>query len=189
MTPRIIPVELFDLVVFGATGDLSQRKLLPALFHRDLAGQIPPGSRIIGCSRRAMTNEAFQAFARKAIEDHVAAADRLPEMMARFLDRLHYVTADAAQDAGWADLGHLLKPETERIRVFYLAVGPDLFGPICDKLAAHHLVTPRTRVVIEKPLGQSGASAHALNESIGKVFKERRSTASTITSGRRRFRI
>ena len=78
MTPRIIPVELFDLVVFGATGDLSQRKLLPALFHRDLAGQIPPGSRIIGCSRRAMTNEAFQAFARKAIEDHVAAADRLP---------------------------------------------------------------------------------------------------------------
>jgi glucose-6-phosphate 1-dehydrogenase len=52
MTPRIIPVELFDLVVFGATGDLSQRKLLPALFHRDLQGQIPHGSRIIGCSRR-----------------------------------------------------------------------------------------------------------------------------------------
>ena len=73
MTPRIIPVELFDLVVFGATGDLSQRKLLPALFHRDLQGQIPPSSRIIGCSRRAMTNVEFQAFARKAIEDHVAA--------------------------------------------------------------------------------------------------------------------
>jgi glucose-6-phosphate 1-dehydrogenase len=172
MTPRIIPVELFDLVVFGATGDLSQRKLLPALFHRDLQGQIPPGSRIIGCSRRAMTNEEFQAFARKAIEDHVAAADRPPEMMGRFLERLHYVTADAAQDAGWSDLGKVLKPEAERIRVFYLAVGPDLFGPICDKLAAHHLVTPRTRVVIEKPLGKSGASAHALNESIGKVFKE-----------------
>ena len=55
MTPRIIPVELFDLVVFGATGDLSQRTLLPALFHRDLQGQIPPGSRIIGCSRRALS--------------------------------------------------------------------------------------------------------------------------------------
>ena len=152
MTPRIIPVELFDLVVFGATGDLSQRKLLPALFHRDLAGQIPPGSRIIGCSRRAMSDEAFRAFARTAIEDHVAEADRPPEMMARFLERLHYVTADAAQDAGWADLGRLLKPEAERIRVFYLAVGPDLFGPICDRLGANHLVTPRTRVVIELSL-------------------------------------
>ena len=172
MTPRIIPVELFDLVVFGATGDLSQRKLLPALFHRDLQGQIPPGSRIIGCSRRAMTNEEFQAFARKAIEDHVAEADRPADVMGRFLERVSYVTADAAQDAGWAELGKLLKPESHRIRVFYLAVGPDLFGPICDRLGAYHLVTPQTRVVIEKPLGKSGASAHALNESIGKVFKE-----------------
>ncbi len=172
MTPRIIPVELFDLVVFGATGDLSQRKLLPALFHRDLQGQIPPGSRIIGCSRRAMTNEEFQAFARKAIEDHVAEADRPADVMGRFLERVRYVTADAAQDAGWAELGKLLKPESHRIRVFYLAVGPDLFGPICDRLGAYHLVTPQTRVVIEKPLGKSGASAHALNESIGKVFKE-----------------
>ena len=172
MTPRIIPVELFDLVVFGATGDLSQRKLLPALFHRDLQGQIPPGSRIIGCSRRAMTNDDFQAFARRAIEDHVPEADRPADVMARFLERVSYVTADAAQDAGWAELGKLLKPESHRIRVFYLAVGPDLFGPICDRLGAYHLVTPQTRVVIEKPLGKSGASAHALNESIGKVFKE-----------------
>ncbi len=172
MTPRIIPVELFDLVVFGATGDLSQRKLLPALFHRDLQGQIPPGSRIIGCSRRAMTNDEFQAFARKAIEDHVPEADRPADVMGRFLERVSYVTADAAQDAGWADLGKVLKPESHRIRVFYLAVGPDLFGPICDRLGAYHLVTPQTRVVIEKPLGKSGASAHALNESIGKVFKE-----------------
>ena len=53
MTPRIIPVDLFDIVVFGATGDLSQRKLLPALFHRDLQGQMPTGARIIGSSRRA----------------------------------------------------------------------------------------------------------------------------------------
>ena len=172
MTPRIIPVELFDLVVFGATGDLSQRKLLPALFHRDLQGQIPPGSRIIGCSRRAMSNEEFQAFARKAIEDHVRESDRPADVMARFLERVSYVTADAAQDAGWAELGKLLKPEAHRIRVLYLAVGPDLFGPICDRLAAYHLVTPQTRVVIEKPLGKSGASAHALNESIGKVFRE-----------------
>ena len=172
MTPRIIPVELFDLVVFGATGDLSQRKLLPALFHRDLQGQIPPGSRIIGCSRRALTNEAFIAFARQAIEDHVPEAERPADMIARFLERLSYVTADAAQEAGWGDLARLLKPQADRIRVFYLAVGPDLFGALCDKLGSHQLVTPQTRVVIEKPLGKSGASARALNESIGRVVSE-----------------
>ncbi len=172
MTPRIIPVDVFDLVVFGATGDLSQRKLLPALFHRDLQGQIPPGSRIIGCSRRPLSTEAFTAFARKAIEDHVPESERPADVMGRFLERLSYVAADAAQDAGWADLGRLLKPESDRIRVFYLAVGPDLFGPICVRLAECHMVTPQTRVVIEKPLGKSGASARALNESIGRVFSE-----------------
>lgn len=172
MTSRIIPVDLFDLVVFGATGDLSQRKLLPALFHRDQQGQIPQGSRIIGCSRRALSAEEFTAFARKAIEDHVPADDRPAEVMARFLGRLSYVAADAAQDAGWADLERLLARGADRIRVFYLAVGPDLFGPICERLAACGLVTPRTRVVIEKPLGKSGASARALNETIGRVFAE-----------------
>ncbi len=172
MTPRIIPVELFDLVVFGATGDLSQRKLLPALFHRDLQGQIPPGSRIIGCSRRALTNEAFAAFAKAAIEAHVPASERPSDVMERFLDRLSYVTADAAQETGWADLARSLKPETDRVRVFYLAVGPDLFGALSEKLASYHLVTPGTRVVIEKPLGTSGASAKALNESIGRVVSE-----------------
>jgi glucose-6-phosphate 1-dehydrogenase len=172
MTPRIIPVELFDLVVFGATGDLSQRKLLPALFHRDLQGQIPHGARIIGCSRRALSQEDFLAFARTSIEDHVSEADRPADVMARFLERLSYVAADAAQDAGWSTLAEVLTPQPDRIRVFYLAVGPDLFGPICDRLGAGGLVTPRTRVVIEKPLGKSGASARALNESIGRVFKE-----------------
>ncbi|MFM8747118.1 MAG: glucose-6-phosphate dehydrogenase [Aestuariivirga sp.] len=172
MTSRIIPVDLFDLVVFGATGDLSQRKLLPALFHRDQQGQIPPGSRIIGCSRRALGSEEFTAFARKAIEDHVAADDRPPEVMQRFLARLSYVAADAAQDGGWADLERVLARGADRIRVFYLAVGPDLFGPICERLAASGMVTPRTRVVIEKPLGKSGASARALNETIGRVFAE-----------------
>ena len=112
------------------------------------------------------------AFAKKAIEDHVPEDGRPADVMGRFLERLSYVSADAAQDAGWADLGRMLKPQADRIRVFYLAVGPDLFGPICDKLGACHLVTPRTRVVIEKPLGKSGESARALNESIGRVFSE-----------------
>ena len=171
MTPRIIPVDLFDIVVFGATGDLAQRKLLPALFHRDLQGQLPPGARIIGSSRRAMTNGEFHKFAEAAIEAHVPEADRPADTMARFLERLTYAAAEASQETGWLDLEKALQ-DPERIRVFYLAVGPDLFGPICGRLGAHNLVTKNTRVVIEKPLGKSGASAKALNASIGKVFSE-----------------
>ena len=172
MTPRIIPVEPFDLVVFGATGDLAQRKLLPALFHRDLQGQIPPGARIIGASRRALSNDAFKAFAIAAIEAHVAEDERPADVCQRFLERLSYVTVDAAQEQGWPELEAALKPYADRIRVFYLAVGPDLFGPISERLGSHNLVTPLTRVVIEKPLGKSGASAKAVNDSIGKVFLE-----------------
>src|SRR5438874_12433949 len=90
MTTRIIPVDPFDLVVFGATGDLAKRKLLPALFHRDQQGQIPAGARIIGASRRPMTKDAFRAFALAAIEAYVAAAEREAETCKRFLDRLDY---------------------------------------------------------------------------------------------------
>ena len=171
MTPRIIPVDLFDIVVFGATGDLSQRKLLPALFHRDLQGQIPAGARIIGSSRRPMTNAKFRGFAKAAIEEHVDEALRSTDALSRFLDRITYVAAEAAGETGWKDLEKALS-DREHIRVFYLAVGPDLFGPICDRLGSHGLVTPNSRVVIEKPLGKSGESARALNESISKVFSE-----------------
>ncbi|MBI2718034.1 MAG: glucose-6-phosphate dehydrogenase [Rhizobiales bacterium] len=172
MTTRIIPVDLFDLVVFGATGDLAKRKLLPALFHRDLQGQLPEGARIIGASRRAMSREAFRALALAALESYVGEAERSDELTRRFIGRLDYVAVDAGQEGGWADLEKILKQGADRVRVFYLAVGPDLFGPICERLGTHKLVTPQTRVVIEKPLGKSGASAKEVNDAIGRVFAE-----------------
>jgi glucose-6-phosphate 1-dehydrogenase len=172
MTTRIIPVEPFDLVVFGATGDLAQRKLLPALFHRDEQGQIPERARIIGVSRRGMNHEEYLAFAKGAIEAHVDIADRRPEVCERFYSRLSYISADASGDNGWADLAKTLKPDSDVIRVFYLATGPDLFGPLSERIGKYGLVTPKTRVVIEKPLGKNGTSAKAVNEAIGKVFAE-----------------
>ena len=80
MTTRIIPVDDFDLVIFGATGDLSQRKLLPALFHRDEQGQLPDGACIIGTSRKAMTNAEFRDFAAKAIDSHAKFMQSTPEV-------------------------------------------------------------------------------------------------------------
>jgi glucose-6-phosphate 1-dehydrogenase len=172
MTPRIIPVDVFDIIVFGATGDLAQRKLIPALFHRDEQGQVPPLARIVGSSRRPMSQDEFRNFARAALEAHVPEKARTAEVMERFLARLSYVAAEPGKDEGWSGLSDVLSDRADNIRVFYLAVGPDLFGPICQRLGQHGLVTPKSRVVVEKPLGKSGSSAEAVNDQIGTVFAE-----------------
>jgi glucose-6-phosphate 1-dehydrogenase len=172
MTTRIIPVDDFDLVIFGATGDLAQRKLLPALFHRDEQGQLPAGACIIGTSRRAMTHEEFRDFAAKAIDAHAKATNASPDVIERFLNRITYYAAEASTPDGWVALEQELADRKDVVRVFYLAVGPDLFGSICERLGQHNLVTEKSRVVVEKPLGKNGASAEATNNAIGKVFAE-----------------
>ena len=172
MATRIVQVEPFDLVVFGATGDLSQRKILPALYHRDEQGQLPPEARIIGTSRRPMSDDEFRAFARAALEKFVEVEFRTPSVVDRFIARLSYIQAEASQEDGWPMLEKALASGKDHARIFYLAVGPDLFGPICERLGKHGLVTPLSRVVVEKPLGRDGASAEAVNNTIGNVFPE-----------------
>jgi glucose-6-phosphate 1-dehydrogenase len=172
MTSRIIAVDPFDLVVFGGAGDLAYRKLLPALYHRHRDGQLPPVARIIGVSRRAMTDAEYRAATKQALHDHVAESDRETTTVETFLQRLHFVPVDAKAESGWADLATLLKQGEDRIRAFYLAVGPELFGTICGALGAHDLVTPLSRVIIEKPIGHDLASAKAVNDAVGAVFEE-----------------
>jgi glucose-6-phosphate 1-dehydrogenase len=174
MAARVIAVDVFDIVVFGATGDLARRKLLPALFYRALAGQIPAGARVFGVARRKMSTEDFRAEARESITAHVAEKDRGDEAMNKFLSRLHYVMAEATQDTGWPDLVSALSDQPDRIRVFYLATGPDLFGPTCDRLGRFKLATPNSRVVVEKPIGKSLESARAVNDAVGRTFPEER---------------
>lgn len=168
---KIIPVRVFDFVVFGATGDLTLRKLLPALYYRFRDGQMPADSRIVGIARSALTDDAYRARAQGALEQHVVPDELDPAVQRRFLDRLHYVSIDAAADeADWAGLTALLDPA--RIRVFYLATAPALYGPICRNLAAAQLVTEQSRVVLEKPIGRDLASARQINDSVGEVFTE-----------------
>lgn len=173
MTSRIIAVEPFDLVVFGATGDLAYRKLLPALYHRHRDGQIPEVARIIAVSRRKLTSEDYRALTADALNRFVPEHEREAGQLATFIARISYVAVDAhADDPGWADLGQMLEEGKDRVRAFYLAVSPDLFGSICEGIGKNGLITPETRVIIEKPIGKSLASATALNDAVGKVFKE-----------------
>ena len=174
MTSRVIPVAPFVLVVFGATGDLARRKLLPALFQRDLDGQLPGSAAILGVSRGAMAAEDYRAIARQAILDHVPAAEFTEADLERFLHRILYVRADADGDGGWDQLAAALGAYHEFIKVFYLATAPGLFGMICERLGRFGLAGENARVVVEKPIGKDLASATALNEQIGRVFPEDR---------------
>ena len=172
MNARVIQVDPFDLVVFGATGDLAQRKLLPALYHRDAASQIPDDARILGVSRRRLSDEDFRASARKAVGGEGGDVDITT--LNRFLARLHYIAADAGADAGWPEVAMWLHERPGRVRVFYLATAPELFGPICNRLGTAGLSENGARVVVEKPIGKSLASAREVNDAVGAHFSEDR---------------
>jgi glucose-6-phosphate 1-dehydrogenase len=171
VAPKIIPVAVFDCVVFGATGDLTLRKLLPALYWRFRDGQMPEGSRIFGAARSDLDDVAFRNRAARALAEHVDPTALDPQKVGRFLDSLGYVRLDAVKgDGGWENLAERLNPD--RVRVFYLATAPDLYGPICRNIGEHGLATPLSRVVLEKPIGHDLESARAINDQVGRVFSE-----------------
>lgn len=172
MSSQIIPVEPFDYIVFGGTGDLAERKLLPALYHRQAAGQFTDPTRIIGASRTEMGGPDYQTFAMNALKEHVKPDEFNQEEADKFIARLDYVSLDAKSNRGWEELGEKLADGVDRVRAFYMAVGPSLFGDISEGIRDHGLITEKTRVVVEKPLGRDLSSAQELNQIIAKVFKE-----------------
>ena len=103
MTSQIIPVDPFDFIVFGGTGDLAERKLLPALYQRQLAGQFCEPTRIIGASRAKLSDKEYRDFAREAITDHVDARRHRRRRNCELPRRLHYVSADGTTGAGFDD--------------------------------------------------------------------------------------
>ena len=173
MAARVIAVEPFDIVVFGASGDLASRKLLPALYHRDLAGQMPDAARVIGVSRRPMSHEAFRAAARDAVRASLGEEKIDKASLQRFCDRLFYFPVDVSAEKGWHELAEILREGEDRVRVCYLATAPELFTVIALQLGKHKLVTELTRLVLEKPIGSDRASAMEVNDTIGRVFAER----------------
>lgn len=164
-----------DVVVFGATGDLALRKLLPALMHLHLDGHLPTETRIIGLSRGGHDDESFRQVVAHALHPLVDGDPQRQAGLDELLARLHHVTLDIEQDFEWNALSGLLKERSsdgEVVRVFYLAVGPALFGPISQRLDQFGLVEPSSRVVVEKPIGRDLDSARRINDAIGEVFAE-----------------
>jgi glucose-6-phosphate 1-dehydrogenase len=165
-------VSACDFVVFGGTGDLAMRKLLPALYLRDSDGQLPDDFRVIGVSRSGLGTAGYRGKVEAELRNHVPAALLTTDQLARFLQRLHYVSADADGGGDWASLVELLGTAPRRVRVFYLACASRLYGPISRRLAARALVSEQARVVLEKPIGVDLASAREINEDVGAIFSE-----------------
>ncbi|MEX1827456.1 glucose-6-phosphate dehydrogenase [Luteibacter sp. CQ10] len=166
------PVDTFDYVIFGATGDLTMRKLLPALFRRFADGQVPADSRIVGTARSPLDDATYRERARKALDEHVGQQERNDDMVNRFLAMVHYVSLNGADENGdWDGLRDVLGDD-DRVRVFYLATAPALYGDIARNLDAKGLRTDASRIVLEKPIGTDLETARRVNEDVGRYFPE-----------------
>jgi glucose-6-phosphate 1-dehydrogenase len=163
----------FDLVLFGGGGDLAMRKLLPALYNRERAKDIPSSARIICVGRHDWTRESFLEEVNRSAKPHTASGSPDPAVWDAFCRRIDYVALDA-NDIGTYELlvKAMREPGNPVTRVFYLATPPSLFAKICHNLSQSGLATPESRVVLEKPLGRDLASAKQINAEVGRVFSE-----------------
>src|SRR6201993_3543625 len=160
------------IVLFGATGDLARRKILPGLYHLDRAGLMPAGYRIVGTSRRPLSDEAFRAHARAAVVEF-GRGELDPEAWDAFAAGLSYASSDAADASALADAVDRAKEQiggSPRL-LHYLSVPPAAFAGIVEALGANGL-TGGGRVILEKPFGTDLASARALNAIVHGVFGE-----------------
>lgn len=168
------PLSPTDIVIFGGTGDLAMRKILPALYYRFRDGQLPENSRILGIGRAALAVESeYTDKVKKACEEHVARADFEAAAWKRFAERIHYASVDAEDSSAYAQLAKFLETKSHQVRVFYLSTPPDVFGAICRNLHQAGVITPDSRVVLEKPIGHDLESFRAINNEVLKYFEER----------------
>jgi glucose-6-phosphate 1-dehydrogenase len=166
------------LVICGASGDLTARKLVPSLYRLDRKKRLPPEAKVVGVARSPFSDDAFREKMAKAIQEY-SKADWDPAAWQAFAARLHYVAADAGKPGGLDPVKSWLKQrEAGRPgrQLFYLAVGPDLYPHIVTNLGKEGLSREEggawRRLIIEKPFGRDLASARALNQTVRENFRE-----------------
>ncbi len=162
----------FDMVVIGGTGDLARRKLLPALYILHKYGEISDQGRIFAVSRQQETREGFLANTGKRARGHIEADEIDDDAWQRFVDQLHYLAMSATDPSTYGELRQLLGEHPDRVRVFYLATPPKIYGAVSRAIVEAGLKTPETRIVLEKPIGHDLDSAREINAAVGEVFDE-----------------
>jgi glucose-6-phosphate 1-dehydrogenase len=162
----------FDLVLFGGTGDLTWRKLMPALFQAWRHGKLPAGGRILAVARDERSDEEYRAFIREKFTGVDEAKQPSDDEFDRFAQLLHYRRMDLSQAEHYAGLKHWLEQRNADTVVLFLAISPQLFPVVCRELGAAGLNGPKVRVVLEKPLGHDLPSAQEINRVVRASFSE-----------------
>jgi glucose-6-phosphate 1-dehydrogenase len=169
-----------NVVIFGASGDLTFRKLIPALYNLEADGDLPATTHITGFARRPKTDETFRSELGEALTKF-SRSGKVDDVWRDFSARVHYHQSEFSNSEGYKQLAEKLdkfdsENGTAGNRLFYLSVGPSEFEGILGKLAEHGLNKARegawARVIVEKPFGHDRSTAHALNEKVGHVFAE-----------------
>ncbi|WP_221796504.1 glucose-6-phosphate dehydrogenase [Oceanobacter mangrovi] len=161
-----------DIVIFGALGDLTQRKLIPALFQLARAGLLHEHSRIVGVARNEQDSTAFIQTCLASLQRFVAADYRSDSELDAFAKRLSYVQVDFKQPEQYQPLAQQLESGSQE-RVFYFATAASLFGLVSEHLHNAGCLNGQSRVVLEKPLGHDTESSNRINEYVGRYFEER----------------
>src|SRR5579863_3039849 len=168
------------MVIFGATGDLTHRKLLPALYNLALEHPLPAGFSVVGFARRSCSDDEFRQQALDSINAYSRQKPVNPQVWESFASGIHYLQSSFSDASGYEKLDSLLNQldqerGTSGNRIFYLSTPPSQYPEIIQRLGAAGLNRNRkgwTRIIIEKPFGHDLASAIELNRKVGKVFRE-----------------
>ncbi|WP_331774105.1 glucose-6-phosphate dehydrogenase [Sulfurospirillum sp. 1612] len=164
--------SLCDIIIFGGHGDLSFRKLLPALYHLYKEAYLSPDSRIVVISRRDMTQAKHVELLRSKMKEFLRDGEYDEEIFSEFIKRIVLCNIDFDNEKSFEHLKKTLDKEEKRDRIYYLSTSSDFFGSICKSLSAFKLIKSNSRVVLEKPIGRDLESSQSINKEVLKYFKE-----------------
>lgn len=171
------------MVIFGASGDLTSRKLIPALYYLDREGMLPEGFAVVGAARSSFSDDQFRSQLHDAVKKYLKVPDEDEDRLRHFLQKISYLSGNFGERESYAGLAQRLDELDEQRgtrgnRLFYMSTPPSFFTPIVTNLGETGLAKPKfpgkswTRVVIEKPFGHDLESARVLNRLVMSVFSE-----------------
>ena len=162
-------LNTFSLYLFGGTGDLSNRKLLPAMFRQEILSTFDKESEIVGIGSKEISSDEYISMVKESLSNYFHGFDDHADSWAIFSKRLRYIKLDINSEDDWINFQKL--PEKRSV-ILYLATPPFLYKTISNNLKSYNLVNKNCRVVVEKPLGTNLETSNDINDSLAQGFQE-----------------
>src|SRR5690606_4479945 len=167
------------ILILGGSGDLTDRKLIPALYNLFLDDQIPEKFAIIGLGRTEYSDTKYRTYLRKGLDDFSRRGKTKKEEWEVFKDKIHYLISDVFDDKSYQEMDKKIQALEKEwgekaVTIFYFAISPTLIEPVAQKLGSSNLCKDKacSRIVVEKPFGNNLESAQYLNQLLTEIFSE-----------------